>query len=266
MGNFKWSGKQIVLPTIEGAETSGVTICFKSIGASGIRGADISIGDRTYRPSLVILDDIQTDATAASEKSVNSMFQILQKSLEYLPGFNEQTGQRNQLAVIAVLTAISERDLASKLVDPEQSDYGGTIYRRLDKMPIRMDMWKEYRKLCIRSKSQYGDLRMATDYFREHQSEMERGAVCLDETDITEGRFSAIHSAMHQWAKNESAFWTELQNDPAMATAVSQMGMVPRSISDKMNGLPEYEIPEWAQVMTAFIDVGENFLNFEVVA
>lgn len=61
-----WTAKEIVLPTIEGSSASGAII--KVAGLTGrIRGMKFKRPDgRTVRPSLVLLDDPQTDESARS--------------------------------------------------------------------------------------------------------------------------------------------------------------------------------------------------------
>jgi len=61
-----WTAKEVVLPTVEGSSASGAII--KVAGLTGrIRGMKFKRPDgRTVRPSLVVLDDPQTDESARS--------------------------------------------------------------------------------------------------------------------------------------------------------------------------------------------------------
>jgi len=74
-----WSNTEIVFPTLAGYETSGSIVMFLSIGSEGIRGADHTSEAFAIRPSLVVIDDPQSDMSANSVSMVKGMHGIVSR-------------------------------------------------------------------------------------------------------------------------------------------------------------------------------------------
>lgn len=263
---FSWSGDSIVLPTIDGSEASGVKIQFLSI-SSKIRGKAINIGGVPYRPSAVMIDDPQSDQSATSPTQINQMARTIKKAVADLSGFDVQTGKRVTITVVAILTPIAVGDLAEILLSRKISpEYTGVIIPRLPSMPHRMDLWKKYKTIRAESQDTHGDGRLATAFYREHRVEMDDGAVSIDPTDYEPRQISAIQFAMDKWCEDEEAFYCEQQGDAQSASVAVDAAMVPAIIVGKDSLNTPLTVPSWADFMTAFVDIGDHYLNFEVVA
>jgi hypothetical protein len=106
-----WTADEIVLPTIEGSKASGAIIRVAGI-ESRIRGMKFKRADgRAVRPSLVVLDDPQTDESARSDPQVRSRLETLNGAILNLAG----PGQK--ISGIMPCTVIRPGDLADQILD-----------------------------------------------------------------------------------------------------------------------------------------------------
>ena len=263
----KWSDAEIVLPTIEGSEASGSTFKFLSIGSGGIRGIDASAQGRAMRPSLVIVDDPQSDDSAKSEIQVSSMSGIIKGTVANLAGFDRKSKRRQEISIIAVCTCIAPNDLAMQLLDRSKSpDFRGSLYKRLPTMPSNMELWKQYKDIRSRSLGTKGDISEATAFYAKNQVEMDKGASSIDPTDFESRMLSGIQFGMDRWAEDEVTFWTEQQNDPTAAKYASGGFLSPLTVLKKSVETPHFHVPGESVCMTAHIDVGKHVLWYAVAS
>ncbi len=106
-----WTAKEVVLPTIEGSSASGAII--KVAGLTGrIRGMKFKRPDgRTVRPSLVVLDDPQTDESARSLSQCANRESILAGAVLGL------AGPGKKISGIMPCTVIRPGDMADNILD-----------------------------------------------------------------------------------------------------------------------------------------------------
>ena len=162
--NFRWSGDSIVLPKIRGSEASEVKLQFFSI-SSKIRGKATNIDGAPWRPSIVAIDDPQSDQSAESRTQVDQMARVVKKAVADLAGYDPVTQKHMEITVVAILTPIALGDLASRLLSRDESpEYNGEIFARLPTMPTRLDLWKAYRQLRIESMNTHGDDRLSREF------------------------------------------------------------------------------------------------------
>ena len=266
---LRWVEDEIVLPTIAASETSGSTIKFYSIGSSGLRGLDVTIGNVAIRPTLVVIDDPQSDDSAKSAVQVSSMHGVITGTVANLSGFDRSTKRRSTISVIAVCTCIAENDLAMQLLDRERSpDYQGSLYQRFvnKQLPVNMDLWKQYKEIRTKSIGEHGDIRDATAFYSANRAVMDEGAVPLDDDDCEMGMLSGIQFGMDRWAESEVTFWTEQMNSPADAKYADGTNLTVPMVLDKSIPLKRGWVPKGTEVLTAHIDVGKHYLNWEIDA
>lgn len=110
-----WTNKEIVLPTIEGSVASSAII--KVAGITGrIRGMKHKRADgKTVRPSLVLLDDPQTDESARSPSQCATREQILAGAILGLAGPGRKIAG---LMTLSINTRMSTTVLATDMAIP----------------------------------------------------------------------------------------------------------------------------------------------------
>jgi len=109
-----WTAREIVLPTIPGSAASGAII--KVAGLTGrIRGMKYKRADgRTVRPSLVLLDDPQTDESARSLSQCATRESILAGAVLGL------AGPGKKISGIMPCTVIRPGDMADNILDRQK--------------------------------------------------------------------------------------------------------------------------------------------------
>ena len=109
-----WTAKEIVLPTIEGSAASGAII--RVAGITGrIRGMKFKRADgQSVRPSLVLIDDPQTDESARSPSQCANRERVLAGAVLGLAGPGEK------IAGLMTVTVVRPDDLADRLLDREK--------------------------------------------------------------------------------------------------------------------------------------------------
>ena len=253
-----WTNGVIVLPTIEDSPYCGITIGFRSISSGAILGTDATIAGIAYRPSLVACDDLQSPDTAKSPAMVESMWEVVSQSLADLAGYDRETGKPLDISIIAVMTARHEGDLAMTMFG--SPDFHGIRHKRLDPMPSRMDLWERYRVLRNESTES------ASRFYEERRAEMDDGCRTIDDTHFSKSFVSAIHAAMDIWATSPQRFYTEQQNDPSAAYQSQSQGLIPDAVVGRAVRMPPLMVPNWAELLTSFVDLGDHYLNWEIVA
>ncbi|MGB2824540.1 MAG: hypothetical protein WBF17_26430 [Phycisphaerae bacterium] len=109
-----WTADEIVLPTIPQSKASGAIIRVAGI-ESRIRGMKFKRADgRAVRPSLVVLDDPQTDESARSDQQIRARMETLNGAILNLPG----PGQK--ISGIMPCTVIRPGDMADQILDRDK--------------------------------------------------------------------------------------------------------------------------------------------------
>jgi hypothetical protein len=200
---IEWKPDSVVFAKIPGSPASGATIF--SVGINGaIRGNNKTMPDGSIaRPDVVVLDDPQTEAVARSKKQIENLSDVIDRTIEGL------VGPAQELAMFMTCTVIQEGDLADQyLTHKIKPLWRGMRFKMVERMPDRMDLWEEYRKL------RYDDAEKATMYYKRNRAAMREGAVVAWEANYSEGALDALQFAMNKWSDNEISFASECQNEP----------------------------------------------------
>ncbi len=278
--SIKISPSSVVFPTIAGSVSSGSVIRFTSIGSSSIRGSHKSIrGEGEKRVDIVFLDDIQSDGTAKSEVEVGNIMNTINSTLRLLAG-RSKTGGKESLIILSALTQNQQDDVAVRIIN-EHPEFCTTVIRFLKTVPENFRAWtayKEYRDDTFRrySADQVKARRLVKKYYLDHRAEIEEGVECDDSTLYEDWQAGPIQYALEIWATSLKTFWCELQNDSIRAAQETSSGLVPIVVQRKTRQntedaetnkpLQRCWIPEGADVLTAMIDCGEHYLNYQVTA
>jgi hypothetical protein len=165
-----WTAKEIVLPTIEGSAAAGAII--KVAGITGrIRGMKHKRADGvTVRPSLVLLDDPQTDESARSLSQCVTREQILAGAILGL------AGPGRKIAGLMTLTVVRPDDMADRILDREKHpEWQGERTKMVYAFPSNEKLWQQYAQ--IRAEGQRNDRGVveATEFYRQRQVKNDGG-------------------------------------------------------------------------------------------
>jgi hypothetical protein len=264
----KWTGKQVVLPTVKDAAgvlmpSSGVVI--KAAGLLGaIRGMQyLAPGGEQRRPDLVFPDDPQTDESARRPAQTATRMRIIKGAVLGL------AGPGKKIAGLVPCTIIQQGDLASQLLDRQANpEWRGQTSRLLKQMPndAAMVLWNKYREVREDSLREHEDIRDATAFYAANMEAMNAGALASWEARFEPGQLSAIQFGMDVWAQDERTFWAEYQNAPLEEEEGDIESLKAAELMVRGNGLKRCQVPEGAVRLTAFIDVQQDVLVWGVFA
>jgi len=264
MGNqthIGWTAREIVLPSIEGSAASGSLI--RVAGITGrIRGMKHKRPDgSSVRPSLVLIDDPQTDESARSPSQCANRERILAGAILGL------AGPGSKIAGLMTVTVVRPDDLADRLLDREKHPaWQGERTKMVYEFPANEALWSRYAQLRAEGLRAERGLVDATAFYREHRAEMDEGAVVAWESRFNHDELSALQHAMNLKLQNEAAFFAEYQNDPLPEIEADDDLLTAEQIAAKTNGHMRGEVPIGATRLTMFIDVQGKALFWLVVA
>lgn len=256
-----WSSDEIVCATIPGSRASGAIIRVAGITGS-IRGASFTRADGTsVRPTLAILDDPQTDASAKSLSQTHERLGIVHGAISGLAGPGKKT------AIIMPCTVIRAGDLADQLLDREKNPlWQGERTKLVYDFPINEKLWEEYARILSDDYRQGGNGSAATEYYRANQAAMDEGARIAWPERHSPSELSAIQSAMNLRLRDPAAFAAEYQNEPIPEKLGldGDRTLTADQISGKVNGYRPGIVPLPVNHLTMFIDVHEKLLFWMV--
>lgn len=265
---------RIVFPNVPGARCAGSLLRFTSISSGGIRGANHIIpGGGSFRVRVVMLDDVQNDATAKSAVEVEAVMATIQKTIRGLAG-RKKDGSRESLTVLSAITQNQPGDVAERLLN-EVPEFGTVILPFVTSLPNNFDAWLAYRKKrdeVMRKEPIERAREILSGYYRDNIKQL-TDSVEVDDPRLCEAwQVDATHYAVDYWAASETSFWCEFQNDARRANAESAGGLTPIEVARKQRfnaegiALKRRWIPNDADILTAHIDCGEHYLNYQITA
>ncbi|MCC6909432.1 MAG: phage terminase large subunit family protein [Phycisphaerales bacterium] len=256
-----WTAKEIVLPTVPNSKASGAII--RVAGITGrIRGMKHKRPDgQSVRPSLVLIDDPQTDESARSPSQCNTRERILAGAILGL------AGPGRKIAGLMTITVVRPDDMADRLLDREKHpQWQGERTRMVYAFPTREALWAKYAEIRADGLRHDAGISAATAFYRQHQAEMDEGATIAWPARFNHDEASAIQHAMNLKLQDEAAFWAEYQNDPLPEQQADEDLLSADQIAAKTNGMRRGEIPVGCSHLTMFIDVQEKCLFWLVAA
>ena len=256
-----WTAREIVLPTIPGSKASGAII--KVAGITGrIRGMKHKRADgQTVRPSLVVLDDPQTDESARSLSQCATRESILAGAVLGL------AGPGRKIAGVMPCTVIRPGDMADRILDRDKHpQWQGERTKMLYAFPTNEGLWAKYTEIRAESLRAERGLVDATEFYRQNRAAMDEGALVAWPQRYNHDELSAIQHAMNLKLQDERAFWAEYQNEPLPEDTAQEEDLTADQIADKINRLGRGEVPIGCNHLTMFVDVQQNLLFFVVTA
>lgn len=256
-----WTAKEIVLPTIAGSPASGAII--KVAGLTGrIRGMKFKRPDgKTVRPSLVVLDDPQTDESARSLSQCANREAILAGAVLGL------AGPGKKISGIMPCTVIRPGDMADNILSRDlHPEWNGERTRMVNSFPANEELWQRYAEIRAESLRAGDGGAAGTEFYRQNREAMDAGASVSWPDRFNHDELSAIQHAMNLKLQDEAAFFAEYQNEPLPEETVGADQLTADQVAAKINNLPRQRVPIAGNHLTAFIDVQGKLLFYVVAA
>src|SRR5262249_35110717 len=198
-----WTAREIVLPSIPASKTSA--------GITGrIRGMKYKRADgRTVRPTLVVLDDPQTDESARSLSQCATRESILAGAVLGL------AGPGKKISGIMPCTVIRPGDMADSILNRDKHpEWNGERTKMVYAFPADEKLWQRYAEIRAESMRSGNGGDEATEFYRVNREAMDEGAVIAWPERFNHDELSAIQHAMNLKLQDEAAFFAEYQNEP----------------------------------------------------
>lgn len=244
--DIKMNSSIFICPTVPGAPSSGCIVTTSGLD-SAVRGTKIG----SQRPTWIFLDDPQTEKSAASVKQTERRWDYITGCLKGL------VGGRTKLAMSATVTVQRPDDLSEKILEK----WGGRRFSMLRSLPLNMDLWDEYAKICqiaTRSFETTAErVKPGNRFYLEHREEMDEGAEPEWSCRFTPTEISAIQHAMNLYYDNKKTFYSEYQNQP-LAIFEEERNLTYDDISSKILPIPRSVIPLHCSHVTAGVDIQKD--------
>jgi len=254
------SAEKLILPRVDGALCSEAIIQCAGMTAR-IRGKNYMRTDgRVVRPSLVIIDDPQTEESAYSFTQTDKRIKTIDNAITNLPA----PGQK--IAVLMPCTVICPGDLADHFLDSEKNpDWFSVRMKLLNSFPTNMNLWEKYAEIRADSLRVNKDISIATEFYKQNLDAMREGAEVSWTARYNNDEVDGIQYAMNLYFKNKMSFYSEFQNDPRIEDAIkADVRITLAELMGKLNGISAGVVGNEVEKITAFIDVQQNLLYYVV--
>lgn len=264
--HIQWSDHKIVLPTVRGSKSSGSVVVCRGL-TGGIRGLKHVTADGcALRPDLTIVDDPQTEESAASVSQCETRVSILAGAILGL------AGPGKQIAGVMPCTVIRIGDMADQILDrTKYPQWNGERCKMVTSWPERMDLWDQYCEILRDDMQAERGAERATAFYKKRRRDMDRGFVVTwaDRKDADD-----LSAQQHVWnlivRHGKAMFAAEFQNDPEDPALIQSTGLEwfqsVDQIMAKTSGYPRLIVPDAATILTAFVDCHADVLYYAVAA
>jgi len=257
-----WTKDILVLPTVENSVASGAIIKVGGLTGGDVRGMKHTRPDgRVVRPSLVLIDDPQTDKTARSLTQNHTRESLLSGAVLGM------AGPGKKIAAVMPCTVIQPGDMADSVLDRQKHpDWNGVRTKLIYEFPDNEKLWEEYAAIRADGLRKGDEGRAATEFYRKHRAAMDVGAVVAwAQRYDPRHEVSAIQNAMNLKLRDEAAFFAEYQNEPLIEKAEDDL-LTTEQIAAKLNRRDAEKIPTSCTKLAMFVDVQKKLLYYVVVA
>ena len=276
-----WTGKMLRLPMVNVAawkksralkgfvgkggwslSSGGI---FKVSGLLGrIRGTKATRADGTVkRPDLALIDDPQTDESAASPDQCDKRERVMTGAVLGL------AGPGKSIAGLSAVTVIRKDDMADRLLDRgKHPEWHGEKSRMVLSFPTKREMWDQYAELR-RSAMRDGAIECvaANEFYAQHRELMDAGGAVSWPDRKLPTEASGIQHAMNLLIdRGERVFMAEYQLDPIPEASDSADVVSVDWLMSKTNGIARAVVPVQGITLTVFVDVQKTVLLWKAVA
>jgi hypothetical protein len=261
---ISWTAEQVSMPCVAGSPCSGAII--RVAGLTGrIRGqkATSPHDGEPLRPSLVLIDDPQTNESARSAAQSKTRLDIISGDVLGL------AGPKKKIAALCTATVIAQGDLADELLTVEKHpDWQGHRCKMVYRWPTSDEakkLWEQYADLRSDCLLHGQPITKATEFYVANRATMDGGAEVAWEDRYNADEASALQHAYNLKLRDEAAFNAEYQNEPQANQHVAQLLTVDQ-LEKHTSSLAKRLVPMACHKVVAFIDVMQSALYYAVVA
>jgi hypothetical protein len=262
---FTWSGDEIIFPNVPGSPSAKSIITSKGL-ESAVRG----LRKRGKRPKLAVIDDPDTEETAASVEQAKKLEKRIDSALALLGG------QKRKVGRVIITTIQSNISVSFKYTDPKQKpSMKGKRFRFLVKKPDRLDLWDDYVQMWKDDQATDPFCRRAYQFYLDNRKEMDLGSEVSNpnrfDDSLTPAGSPLEASALQRYFNTVAQLGqeytsTELDNDPPEDTAFVESGLSPRRVQTKTNGYNRRIVPPSCVLLTQGIDCRKSALHWVIRA
>jgi hypothetical protein len=238
---------RLLFPTWNGRPDSaaqGQIVACRGLTGS-IRGLNHTGRDgRTVRPSLVLVDDPQSDESARSEGQTRERESLLAGAVLGLAGPGEK------LSCLVAATCIRKNDLAARLLDKRRHpEFEGRRFPLVKAWPTST-LWADYDRLWRENGPD-----AASGFYAAHREAMDQGADVPCSWRIRPGELSAIETAHAlRLELGEAAFAAEYQGEPR-AEHAARYDLDPAEVAAHVHPFARGVVPPDAPLLVVGADV-----------
>ena len=190
------------------------------------------------RPSLVVLDDPQTDESARSLSQCANRESILAGAVLGL------AGPGKKICGIMPCTVIRPGDMADNILDRDKHpEWNGERTKMVYSFPTNEKLWQQYAELRADSLRAGKHGEEATEFYRANRTEMDKGAHVAWPERFNHDELSALQHAMNLKLQDEAAFFAEYQNEPLPAESFDTDDLTADQIAARVNRLERGAVP-----------------------
>lgn len=265
---IRWTAKHIQFATIPAradvpaGQPTGSGAIIETAGIRGkIRGMQQALpSGKIARPDMYVVDDPQTDASAASNKQVKSRLDVITGTC---PGL---AGPGQSISGFVCATVIEENDVADQLLNPEKfPDFHGERFQLVYEWPTNVDLWEDYANVYREAMALEKGMAPCNAFVKKHWDALHLGAVVAWEERLRADEVSPLQHAYNLLFRLGDIFWKEYQNSPKSQDDSEDLLSIDE-IQAKVNGYPRFCVSPEANLITAYIDVQQECLFYAVVA
>jgi hypothetical protein len=261
---IRWTAKSVQFASVptEAALSTASGAVIETAGITGkVRGMQQALPDGSIaRPDCFVVDDPQTDASAASRRQVSRRRNVITGTCPGLAGPGEA------ISGFVTCTVIEQDDVADQLLNPMKfPDFHGERFKLVYEWPKNTDLWEEYGNLYRESLAMARGMEPCNQFLRCHWEEMHRGARVAWDSRRKPNEISSLQHAYNLLLRLGDTFWKEYQNEP-QSEADSEDLLTIDQIKVKASGYRRNTLPVTCNLLTGFIDVQSNVLFYAVAA
>jgi hypothetical protein len=267
----EWTGDTIVFPTIDGSASSGVIIQSKGLEAAS-RGLSYKrIDGLNVRPTLVVIDDPQTEKSAKSKPEIKNRSSIIRKGVSRLGGHG------SKCSVVINATPIEPDDLIEELCDKKKHPGWAKVRCPMfPQMPDIEDLQKTWLGRYSEILTNFNDddidsqeraEREAREYYRARREEFDAGFDCawwsipLEPNEISAIQHGMNIAILEGW----DVFMSECQLSPLKPTVSATLAITP-DVAYRTSSYGKGVVPLDCQHLVFGVDVHDELLYYSVAA
>jgi energy-coupling factor transporter ATP-binding protein EcfA2 len=255
-----WTADELSLPHVICANAVCKTYGGTKMTYYGLDAAFRGVNVGGVRPDFVLIDDPETEESAASLGQIEKRAKTLDRAIAGL-------AEEGDSLAICVFTTIQNRYcLSFQLTDrKDRPAFNGLRFGMIVNWPTNMEMWETY--ISIRhSDQESGDEHGlgAIKYYLDNREVMDAGHEMLTDyykpaalDDGTPTVYSALQFAFNKIADtNMDAYRAEYQNDPVAEEEAETIGLTAARVQSRVGRYRQREVASTTELRTVGLDLG----------